>query len=348
MIEIKDLYVDLKGFSLCNINLLIKKGDFFILLGPTGAGKSVLIEAIAGLIPVKSGGVLIQGVDVTRLPPEKRGISIVYQDYALFPHLSVLENVRYGLSFQRISKAEKERRIEWIIDQLDLRGLLNRYPETLSGGERQRVAIARALVVKPSVLFLDEPLSALDVNLREEVRAELKRLHEITDTTFLMVTHDLRDALYLGNRGAIINHGQIVQQGNIDEIFKNPSNSFVARLIGMKNIFPARFNGDFAYLEDIELELEICPPNSKGYIAISPEDVVIHMDRPKRGIKNVLKGTISGIIDQRYYHELEINVKGVIFTAIITKKGLFEPVFNKERKEIHISINPSKIHTLFS
>lgn len=170
MIKINDLSVSLGLFRLHNINLIIEEGSFFVLMGPTGAGKTVLLEAIAGLVPIRSGSIFIGDRDVTKLPPEKHGVSIMYQDHSLFPHLNVIENIRYGLRYHRVDKSESDRRVSELVDQLGLSHLLNRLPLNLSGGELQRVSLARALAVNPRILLLDEPLSALDPNFRYELR----------------------------------------------------------------------------------------------------------------------------------------------------------------------------------
>ncbi|MEA1963516.1 MAG: ATP-binding cassette domain-containing protein, partial [Candidatus Aerophobetes bacterium] len=169
MITIKDLYVQLPEFSLEGVSLSLNKGEFFALIGPTGAGKTLLLETIAGLLPAKKGQIWIKGKEVTHLSPEKRGIGIVYQDYALFPHLTVKHNIEYGLHFNRERGEGVKKDFNWLIERLNLTHLLNRYPDTLSGGEKQRVALARAMIIKPSLLLLDEPLSALDQNFREEI-----------------------------------------------------------------------------------------------------------------------------------------------------------------------------------
>ncbi|MFP4087920.1 MAG: ABC transporter ATP-binding protein, partial [Desulfobacteraceae bacterium] len=176
MIRIEDLNVSLLNFTLQDIRLTVAKNEFFALMGPTGAGKTVLLEALVGLVPVKSGRIFINEREVTGLPPERRGIGIVYQDHALFPHQTVLQNITYGLHFHRAQRSEVQGRREHLIDLLQLSHLLHRLPTHLSGGEKQRVALARALMVAPEVLLLDEPLSALDPNFREEVRDAKKNL----------------------------------------------------------------------------------------------------------------------------------------------------------------------------
>lgn len=344
MIEIENLSVDFSGFSLNNIRLSIAKGEFFILLGPTGAGKTVLLEAISGLIPLKKGRIEVEGADVTHFPPERRGIGIVYQDHCLFPHLTVLENIRYGLHFHKMRKAEAEERLEWLLKRLNLRSLIGRSPANLSGGELQRVALARALIVKPSVLLLDEPLSALDPNFREEIRIELKRLHQETKTTILMVTHDFSEVLFLADRTAVINQGKIEQVGEVAEIFQQPHTSFVAEFVGMKNVFPAKFKDSKALLQNLEIELGRETEDSHGYLAIRPEDIVVSRERLSSSMRNNFKGVVSRIISQGFYYEVQVRVREVTFKALITKNALFE-LGLREGKPVYLSFKSTAIHT---
>jgi len=204
MIQVKNLCVDLGDFMLSDINLHIKPGEYFVVLGPTGAGKTVLLETIAGLHPIKSGEIRVKGKEVTQLEPEKRNISIVYQDHVLFPHLSVKDNILFGLKIRKHPEQEIQATLDWMTGLLGISHLLHRKPETLSGGERQKVALARALSIKPQVLLLDEPLSALDPETRESVQRELRQLHNQLKVTAIHVTHDFEEAIALGSRIAIL------------------------------------------------------------------------------------------------------------------------------------------------
>ena len=233
MIEIKNITIQFPNFALINVCLTINNGDFFILLGPTGSGKTLMIESIAGIVPVNDGRIFINGQDVTNKPPEKRNVGIVYQDYALFPHMTVMENVRYGLSYQKKQNAD-DKRIKDLMEKTGIFKLKDRSVKHLSGGEKQRVALVRALAVKPSILLLDEPLSSLDPCFRDDIQKLLKMLHQNTKTTFLMVTHDFAEALYLGDQAAVLNCGRIEQCGPVNDIFKYPKNAFVEYFIGKR------------------------------------------------------------------------------------------------------------------
>ena len=229
MIELKNVHVKVADFNLEQINLSVSKGTYMVILGPTGAGKTVLLESIAGLHAIREGTVLLDGRDVTNNVPEERGVSIVYQDYTLFPHLSVRENIIFGLKVKHMLRPKIAAELEWICGIFDVESLLKRLPATLSGGERQRVALARALITKPEILLLDEPLSALDAESREEMHAQLKDTHRKLNITTLHVTHDFEEAMSLADNIVVINQGKIVQVGKPSEIFYHPSSNFVAK-----------------------------------------------------------------------------------------------------------------------
>ncbi len=343
MIEIETLRIELSGFALQDIELSIQDGEFFTLLGPTGAGKTLVLEAMAGIFPVTRGRIRVKGRDITDLPPEKRGIGIVYQDYALFPHLSVFENITFGLRYHRTDPQSSKQWVEWLMERLGLQPLAQRSIYHLSGGEKQRVALARAMAVNPSVLLLDEPLSALDPNFREEIRDILKKLHQEMGITFLMVTHDFADALFLGERTAILNRGKIEQIGPVSEVFQRPATPFVAEFVGMKNVFPAVFIDTMAVVDDLELYLEAPPGRNKRYVAIRAEDIVIRKEKLCENALNVFQGKVLGLTDRGLYHEVSLTTGGVIFRALLTKSALFEMKL-PEGKDVHITIPSSAIH----
>ena len=238
MIRVHDLHIKLGIFEIKNVNLQIAKGEFLVLLGPSAAGKSVILESIAGLVPIQKGKILVNNKDVTNLKPEKRNISICYQDYNLFPHMKVRDNIRYGLKFKKDKYHKKyEKNFKTLIKLLELDEILDRLPLNLSGGEQQRVSLARGLITNPDVLLLDEPLSSLDPNIKETIQEELKNIHQTMQTTIIMVTHDFTEANYLADKVALVHDGQIVQQGTIEDIFQRPKSIFAAQFTGTKNIF---------------------------------------------------------------------------------------------------------------
>ncbi len=218
------------------IDLEIAEGEFFTMLGPSGSGKTTLLRVIAGFERPDSGTVELAGADVTRQPPYARNVNTVFQDYALFPHMTVIENVEYGLKIHKVPRAERRRKAEQMLDLVRLSGLGGRKPVQLSGGQRQRVALARAIVNEPEVLLLDEPLGALDLKLRQEMQSELKRIQQEVGITFVYVTHDQEEALTMSDRLAVMNAGQIEQVGTPIEVYEQPATEFVAGFIGVSNL----------------------------------------------------------------------------------------------------------------
>ncbi|QOV87434.1 ABC transporter ATP-binding protein [Humisphaera borealis] len=220
-----------------DVSLDIAAGEFFSLLGPSGCGKTTLLRILAGFETPDAGKIMIDGVDMTNVPPNRRPTNLVFQHYALFPHLSVEKNVAFGLGYQKIRGDEARQRVAAALEQVQLIGFENRKPHQLSGGQKQRVALARALVLRPKVLLLDEPLSALDQKLRREMQVELKHLQRSLGITFVFVTHDQEEALVMSDRIAVMNAGRLEQVGPSAEVFERPRTEFVARFMGAANFF---------------------------------------------------------------------------------------------------------------
>ncbi|WP_420830561.1 ABC transporter ATP-binding protein [Pseudaquidulcibacter saccharophilus] len=223
-----------------DINLEIKRGEFFALLGPSGCGKTTLLRMIAGFEVPTEGKIFLDGVDVSNIPPNKRPVNTVFQSYAVFPHLSVFDNVAYGLQFDNVSKSEQRERVMAALEDVKLEHLAERKPDQMSGGQRQRVALARALVKRPKVLLLDEPLSALDAKLREAMRFELTELQDRVGVTFIMVTHDQDEALAMACRCAVMDRGRLMQLATPSTLYEFPANKFVADFIGSVNMFEGK------------------------------------------------------------------------------------------------------------
>jgi putative spermidine/putrescine transport system ATP-binding protein len=219
-----------------NVDLEIASGEFFTMLGPSGSGKTTTLRLIAGFERPDAGRVELQGNDVSDVPPYSRNVNTVFQDYALFPHMSVRENVEYGLRVKKVSKQERGKRAEEALDMVRLSGYGDRKPGQLSGGQRQRVALARAIVNRPAVLLLDEPLGALDLKLREQMQVELKQIQGEVGITFVYVTHDQEEALTMSDRIAVFNEGRIEQIGPPNEVYEQPANLFVAGFVGVSNV----------------------------------------------------------------------------------------------------------------
>jgi putative spermidine/putrescine transport system ATP-binding protein len=225
------------------VDLLVRAGEFFTMLGPSGSGKTTTLRLIAGFERPDSGRVLLGGEDVTGVPPYARDVNTVFQDYALFPHMTVAANVEYGLRVKKVPRAERTRRVAEALEMVRLGAHGSRKPSQLSGGQRQRVALARAIVNRPKVLLLDEPLGALDLKLRQEMQIELKRIQEEVGLTFIYVTHDQEEALTMSDRLAVFNEGRIEQIGSPAAVYEHPESEFVAGFVGVSNVLERTFNG---------------------------------------------------------------------------------------------------------
>ena len=234
-----------------SVDLSIGEGEFFSLLGPSGSGKTTVLRMIAGFESPSAGAILLQGRDVTGLAPFDRDVNTVFQDYALFPHMTVLQNVEYGLKVKKVGKAARRTRANEMLEAVRLGSFGHRKPNQLSGGQRQRVALARALVNHPKVLLLDEPLGALDAKLREEMQVELKAIQREVGITFVFVTHDQGEALSMSTRIAVFNHGRIEQVGTPREIYDHPETSFVAGFVGTSNVLSAALSQQLMGVADV-------------------------------------------------------------------------------------------------
>jgi spermidine/putrescine transport system ATP-binding protein len=227
-----------------SIDLDMPPGEFFTMLGPSGCGKTTTLRMIAGFEQPTSGKILLDGTDVARVPPHRRSVNTVFQNYALFPHLDVAANVAFGLKYHRVTKEERRRKVRGILHLVQLDGFEERKPAQLSGGQQQRVALARALVLTPRVLLLDEPLGALDARLRKDLQLELKAIQKDIGITFVFVTHDQEEALTMSDRMAVMNHGHVEQAGSPREVYEEPRTSFVAGFLGVSNLLDAEAGPD--------------------------------------------------------------------------------------------------------
>jgi ABC-type Fe3+/spermidine/putrescine transport system ATPase subunit len=274
-----------------DISLDISSGEFFFLLGPSGCGKSTLLRIIAGLEQPDSGRVSIDGRDVTEVAPQQRGVGMVFQQYALWPHMTIAQNICFGLETLKISSVQRQERMLEALSLVQMEALAQRYPHQISGGQQQRVALARALAMQPRIILLDEPLSNLDATLRQEIRAELLELHSRLRTTMIYVTHDQEDALVLGTRIALLNGGVLEQVGSPDEIYSHPNTTFVARFIGESNLIPGCLNQDSDHPLSVLLDPHPNAPiavgalgagstSGRGFLCVRPEAITIEKDSP--------------------------------------------------------------------
>ena len=298
-------------------DLTVEPGLLVSLLGPSGCGKTTTLRIIAGFEAPDSGQVLIDGRDMSLLPPNKRGLGMVFQNYSLFPHMTVGENIAFGLKMTRVPGAEIRRRVGEMLELVHLPGFEERYPYQLSGGQQQRIALARSLVTRPSVLLLDEPLGALDKNLRENMQFELRRIQKTLGTTTILVTHDQEEALTLSDRVVVMNHGRILQTGSPNEVYEYPRTRFVSEFLGTSNLFVGTLSrGDGAHFElsvrhggdATVLRARHAEAAGEGpaMIAVRPEKIVLSERAPERG--NVLRGAVGGHVFRGSYHAYEITL----------------------------------------
>lgn len=304
-----------KVVAVDNVNLQIQEGEFFALLGPSGCGKTTLLRMLAGFETPTEGRILIDGKDVAHLPPNKRPVNMVFQSYAVFPHMSVEDNVGYGLKMDGVPGDERKKRVTEALELVKLGGYGDRMPDQLSGGQRQRVALARALVKRPRVLLLDEPLSALDAKLRDQMRSELTQLQEKVGITFIMVTHDQDEALATATRCAVMHRGVLTQVATPADLYEFPNSRFVADFIGSVNLFEGVLEVDepgHAIVKSPELEapvyLDHGVTGARGttvWVALRPEKIEMHkrangaapmkMEDAPQG-SNVIPGVVKDIV----------------------------------------------------
>lgn len=282
-----------------NVNLEIEKGEFVTFLGPSGCGKTTLLRMIAGFYNIDKGDIFLQGKKIDNVPPYKRNTPMVFQEYALFPHMNVYENISYGLKLQKINKEEEKKRVEEVLELMQLVNLGDRYPNQMSGGQQQRVAIARALVMNPDVLLLDEPLSNLDAKLRESVRVELRMIQQKLNINMIYVTHDQQEALSMSDKIVVLNKGEIHQYGTPREIYFKPKTKFVADFIGTTNFI----NEDVKSVSENEVLIEYCDSKlyvetdnkvnvgDSVYISMRPESVFITREKQEDTLS--IKGDIK-------------------------------------------------------
>jgi spermidine/putrescine transport system ATP-binding protein len=288
------------------VSLAAQRGQFLAILGPSGSGKSTLLKILAGFETPTSGAVRLEDRDVTAVPPYRRNVNIVFQSYALFPHMTVFDNVAYGLRRKRVAKEQIRHRAGRALALVDLAGFGARYPETLSGGEQQRVAVARALVNEPAVLLLDEPLAALDLKIRRRMQFELKRIHDEVRTTFVYVTHDQEEALTLADRIAVLHHGRVAQVGSGRELYDAPASRFVADFIGDTNWCKARVirggsSPRLALPNGVEIGSRAAPELSAGVVAdvgMRPERLRLRWPDAGSSENNRLEGIVTRVVFQ--------------------------------------------------
>ncbi len=333
-------------FELVDVSVTIDEGEYFVLLGPTGAGKTIFVECIAGIHAPDRGSVSIGNRDVTPLRPEERQIGYVPQDYALFPHLTVAQNIGFGLKVRREPADVIARRTNELAEMFGIERLLGRATRTLSGGERQRVALSRALATRPRVLLLDEPLSAVDEQTRESLCIELKRIHHELRTTTIHVSHNFEETLSVADRIGVIHRGRLQQIGAPTEIFRRPANEFVAGFVRAENILRghATRNGEGSVLAiEGQTVLSATPLNGSAVGIVRPEDLEIHAAPPANPLPpNTYEGTIEGALDRGATVKLWIASSPPLRAIIMRSTWLGEELV--EGRKVWVRVPPTAVH----
>lgn len=344
-IELINVSKSFSDFNLKNISFKVETGEYFALLGRSGAGKSLILELISGFKKVDSGKILVHGKDITYKKIQDREIAFVFQDLAIFPHKTVRQNIEFPLYKKK--KHERAQIVEAAAKNMNISHLLDKKPETLSGGELQRTAIARTLVSKPKILLLDEPLSALDIQLKAEATEMLKGLSKM-GITIIHITHDYNEALNLADRTAIINKGKIIQQGTIKDVFSKPNSKFAANFAGIDNFYPAVLENDPKAntknaIIDEKITIKILTPESqgKGFVLIRNQDIILMPEYNKTSAQNNFKGKVLSILNEKQGKKVTIDI-GIKISAIITESS--EKKLNiKENCDIWVSFKASAV-----
>lgn len=348
MLQLKNIYTRVGDFSLRDINLNIQKGDYFILLGVSGAGKSIILETIAGLLTPDSGSMILDGEDITWKRIQQRSIGIVFQDHAVFPHMTVYNNIAYSLHGKELSLTEKDDRIKTIAAQMNISSLLNRQPATLSGGELQRVALARTLVQQPKILLLDEPLAAMDVQLKSELRSLLRQINR-NGQTIIHVSHNYEEAVSLGNKIAVIHNGTILQQGDIDDVLQNPVSEFVAHFTGAKNFYQVTQLttgnvNEYTLNSEVKVRIETEEHSENGFMMLRNEDITLTDRNLNDSEMNSLKGEIIELVKLPCGVEALINVGVPVYVTVSPEK--VKQMELKERSVVWVNFKSTSVRFL--
>lgn len=324
MLEVRNLSARWDGFTIDDVSFSVAAGDYFVLLGPSGGGKTLVLEILAGLHPATGGAVVLDGKDITLARIQDRDLALVYQDRALFPHLTVHKNIAYGLAARGMARSERLDRAAELAGQVGVAELLHRRPGTLSGGEAQRVALARALAREPKLLLLDEPLSALDIGAREKLRALLRQLHR-AGNTIIHVTHDFEEAVSLASHVAIMAEGRIVQMGTRDEVFREPRSRFVARFTGVDNFIEGEVTdaGDGAAMfvaDKASFRVIGAGFFGRGYLLFRRRDLEVYRVPPVPAPANVFAGRVVDLAPTRSGLEVRLDARGLPLVAHVPRR----------------------------
>jgi len=346
MLEIRGLCAKRGNFFLEDISFDVRDGEYFVLLGPTGAGKTVLLEAIAGITGIRGGEVWINGKDVASLNVQERRIGFAHQKYTLYRHLPVRDNISFGLMWRYRSRQEVNQAVDRVIELLGLQDLLDKRPWSLSGGESQKICLARAIAIRPDLLLLDEPLGSVDPESREVTEKELRESHNRLGLTTIHVTHDFEEAIALGDRIAVMIGGRIVQIGTPDQVFRYPNSESVARFLMTRKIFEGEVQDDPGGLTVFCLGGEklavVTPLRGQRHASIRPESILISREPLDSHVENSLSGTITRISDRGSIAYVWVNVPPE-FTCLILHHS-FEEMGLEEGEKIYIGFNTSAVN----
>ncbi|OAT79529.1 ABC transporter ATP-binding protein [Desulfotomaculum copahuensis] len=345
MLKLAGVNKKLAGFHLQDINLEVKPKEFFVILGPTGSGKTVLLECLAGMYRLDSGRIFFAGKEITHCPPESRQIGFVYQDYALFPHLNVRQNILFGLKCRKMPADQRKEKLIRICGLLGINPLLDRFPGTLSGGEQQRVALARALVMEPQMLLLDEPMSALDPRTRENFQRVLRRMQKDTGILTIHVTHDFEEAAFLADRIAVMHRGRLEQTGTPEEIFKRPASLFAARFTGAPNVFTGevlRYNGhQVIRTGHLRLPVQTGLTGPVGFV-LHPE--YLELLRTPLDKSNCFPGRVIAVYQKRYFYEVTVKVDQLMLYMPVAGNNSHRSSLPGAGDEVWCRILPGGLH----
>ncbi len=350
MLRIERLSVNMGEFSLRDIDLQVEPGDYFVVLGASGAGKSVLLETIAGIVRPADGHIYLNEAEITHQKMQSRRVGLVYQDQALFPHLSVRDNIAYSLKSRGVNKIRAESVVSDLAVRMNIQPLLHRKPGTLSGGEQQRVALARTLALNPAVLLLDEPLASLDIEIKKDLRRLLRKINQ-DGMTILHVTHDYEEAITLANKVAVLHDGKIIQSGSITDVFQHPRNAFTASFTGIQNFFHTRLIPPDdkegitlckAWITDhLFFLMQDHERSGEGFLILRAEDIILGRTQPDSSARNNFPGTVTDI--SPCIHGLEITVDiGVPIIAVISREALTS-LHLQEGDDIWVSFKASAL-----
>jgi molybdate/tungstate transport system ATP-binding protein len=350
VIEIQSLRRRWGDFLLKDIDLTIQANEYFVILGPCGSGKTLLLETIAGLYSLEQGRIAINGRDVTRLNPEKRRISLVYQQYALFPHLSVRDNIGYGLRYQKLTRGKRTHRIDEMIELLGIQDIAQRNsPNALSGGEAQKVALARALATRPDALLLDEPLSSLDPLARERVIDILGTISSQLSVPIVHVTHDYSEATALADRLGIMESGTLAQVGSVHDVFRHPASRFVAEFIGVENVIDCTLeqiqDGHcIACVGEARLAVEDDIPDAQSVcLCIRPDDIRLHLDAPDA--PNVLEAAVREVRHEGFSVRIQARCDSAD-VVLIVPEALFTEQAVTVGMTVYLELPPNRLHLM--